>query len=337
MSMYMVLIFSCSEGEYSTNIVIDWIWSKNTPFKRLNGSDFDNSHSYQISMNGEGLILKFEDEDEDSEVNPNEIKSTWYRRWGGIDFIDKAYGLTNDIHLNHQIRSTLYKDFFAIKEAITDSYACDRSLNKESNTSPNKLNQLRIASNLNLNIPSTIVTSSRKHLLQFSEKFDSIITKSIQDFAGLSVNSIPFALYTSTFSIEDIKSMPTEFFPSFFQEKIEKEFEIRSFYLEGKFYSMAIFSQSDQKTTTDFRNYNFDKPNRNIPFKIPAGIEEKLHSLMMALDLNCGSIDLIKASDGRYVFLEVNPIGQFGMVSNPCNYYLEEIVAEYLVAGNNIN
>jgi hypothetical protein len=34
---------------------------------------------------------------------------------------------------------------------------------------------------------------------------------------------------------------------------------------------------------------------------------------------------------GEYVFLEVNPIGQFGMVSAPCNYNLEKKIAQYLI------
>jgi D-alanine-D-alanine ligase-like ATP-grasp enzyme len=53
--------------------------------------------------------------------------------------------------------------------------------------------------------------------------------------------------------------------------------------------------------------------------------------MMQKADLNCGSLDLIKSKDGRYVFLEVNPSGQFGMVSYPCNYYLEEEVAKSLI------
>jgi hypothetical protein len=31
------------------------------------------------------------------------------------------------------------------------------------------------------------------------------------------------------------------------------------------------------------------------------------------------------------VFLEINPVGQFGMVSHPCNYYLEKRIAQNLI------
>jgi glutathione synthase/RimK-type ligase-like ATP-grasp enzyme len=86
----------------------------------------------------------------------------------------------------------------------------------------------------------------------------------------------------------------------------------------------------DTQTKVDFRNYNHVKPNRTVPFKLPADIAARISRLMAALELETGSLDLVKTTDGRYVFLEVNPVGQFGMVSIPCNYHLEQRVAEIL-------
>jgi glutathione synthase/RimK-type ligase-like ATP-grasp enzyme len=127
-----------------------------------------------------------------------------------------------------------------------------------------------------------------------------------------------------------IAKLPVKFIPSLIQQEIEKEFEIRSFYLDGKFYSAAIFSQLDNQTKIDFRNYNFHKPNRLIPYDIPVEIQKKLHRLMQKLQLNTGSLDILKSKDHKYYFLEVNPNGQFGMISKPCNFNLEHKIALYL-------
>lgn len=94
---------------------------------------------------------------------------------------------------------------------------------------------------------------------------------------------------------------------------------------------MAIFSQLDDKTKLDFRNYNEENPNRNVPFKLPHEVENKLRNLFEQLDLNTGSIDLILTPKNDFVFLEINPVGQFGMTSYPCNYYLEKKIAKYLI------
>jgi glutathione synthase/RimK-type ligase-like ATP-grasp enzyme len=128
-----------------------------------------------------------------------------------------------------------------------------------------------------------------------------------------------------------IEELPLNFHPTLFQEYIEKVFEIRSFYLNGLFYSSAIMSQNDRQTQIDFRNYNHTKPNRTPPYKLPNELENKLQKLMFDLNLNSGSIDLLVDKYGNYVFLEVNPIGQFAQVSKPCNYYLEEMIANSLI------
>lgn len=72
--------------------------------------------------------------------------------------------------------------------------------------------------------------------------------------------------------------------------------------------------------------------NRFVPYCLELSVEEKLISLMRYLGLNTGSIDFIATKENKIVFLEINPGGQFGgMVSKPCNYFLEKEVADYLL------
>ena len=94
---------------------------------------------------------------------------------------------------------------------------------------------------------------------------------------------------------------------------------------------MAIFSQNNEKTKLDFRNYDYSFPNRKTPFILPSKIEKKIRNFMNFIKLNCGSLDLILTPNSEYVFLEVNPVGQFGMVSSPCNYELEKKIANKLI------
>ena len=137
--------------------------------------------------------------------------------------------------------------------------------------------------------------------------------------------------FTSEFFTSDINKLPEDFKPTLFQELIEKKYEIRTFFLDGQLSSMCIFSQEDSKTNIDFRNYNFSKPNRRVPYSLPEEISIKLKDLFSLLDLNTGSVDLIKDKKGNYIFLEINSIGQFGMTSHPCNYSLEKQIAQHLI------
>ena len=108
---------------------------------------------------------------------------------------------------------------------------------------------------------------------------------------------------------------------------MDKLFEIRTFYLKRTCYSSAIFSQNDEKTKVDFRNYNYENPNRTPPFRLPKNIEKSIDLLMKKLDMTSGSLDFVYTKSKKFVFLEVNPIGQFQQVSLPCNYYLEKQIA----------
>jgi len=186
----------------------------------------------------------------------------------------------------------------------------------KSNT--NKIEVLELAKELNLSIPDTIITTLKKDLLNCKWR---LINKNISNIAHLSTKDKTY--HNRTVEIHP-DLLPETFFPSLFQKLIDKKYELRIFYLKKKFYSMAIFSQEDAKTALDFRNYNYLKPNRTVPFELPLDIQNKLEKLMSRLELNTGSIDMIISKKDEFVFLEVNPDGQFGMVSQPCNYYLEK-------------
>ena len=181
----------------------------------------------------------------------------------------------------------------------------------------------------------TSVTNSKKELEEFRERVGSVITKGIHESLHFSDDDCFYSVYTEEIDNDNIDQLSEYFYPSLFQSKLEKEYEIRSFYIDGEFYSMAIFSQSDETTKVDFRKYNEKKPNRNVPFKLPNEISLKLKLFMHEMDLSSGSIDLVYTISNEFIFLEVNPVGQFAMTSEPCNYYLEKTIAKKLIEYEN--
>lgn len=186
----------------------------------------------------------------------------------------------------------------------------------------NKIDILNLAVEVGLKIPDTIIANNFDRI-----RTNDYITKPLDNGTSFIHDNRKYTIFTTI-----ISKINRKFIPSLIQEKIEKKYEIRTFYLDGECYSMAIFSQNDKQTQVDFRQYNYSKPNRNIPYKLPLEIEEKLKKLMDGLQLKTGSIDIIKGIDGEYYFLEVNPVGQFGMTSKPCNYNLEKKIYEKLIS-----
>lgn len=60
--------------------------------------------------------------------------------------------------------------------------------------------------------------------------------------------------------------------------------------------------------------------------------EKKIQKFMNKIGLKTGSIDVILTPENEFYFLEINPTGQFGWVSQNCNFYLEKEIAKFLIS-----
>lgn len=328
----MVAIFSFHTMDYSTEEVADWIEYMGEKAVRINGLDLLNRNGLSISS--------IEDDEDDmiSGVKISDIDAIWYRRWidfGAFDDIE----FKDDPTLFSQVNSYRRKEFNSLSNALKIKIRNKKSLGHGAygKSGKSKFEQSLIAQEIGIKIPDTIITDNKKDLIKFVEKNGgSVITKGINNLGSFTINKDLYSTYTTVVSRDNMDYIPDSFFPSMFQQKLEKTVELRVFYLHGEFNTMAIFSQNDSQTSVDFRKYNYKKPNRKVPYTLPTDIERKLKLLMEELHLDTGSIDVIISKDTQeFYFLEVNPAGQFGMVSYPCNFNLEKKIAQFLMKNPN--
>jgi ATP-GRASP peptide maturase of grasp-with-spasm system len=342
----MVLIFS-NANDPSTDKVIDWLYYFGTEFIRINEIDFYD-FIQGIFLSNEELKITFSFNGQERFLS--EVTAVWFRRhlYSANRLYEKMgnkeYFIKNDendvaLHLDQKnstkIKNNIDREFRVIRDYVFSKLQkCPIVLGHWKENHENKLMVLDAATSVGLLIPDTALITSQKQLLEQKERKGRLITKClsyapsfIMDELGKPISNYTSEVYTGN---EDNLKLANRFFGSLIQKKVDKRIEIRVFYLDGIFYSMAIFSQQSSETKIDFRNYDWETPNRCVPYKLPMNIEEKLSKLMALLKLNTGSIDLIVNTTGEYIFLEVNPVGQFGMVSSPCNYYLEREIARFL-------
>ncbi len=194
---------------------------------------------------------------------------------------------------------------------------------------PNKLILLSKAREVGLKIPNTLISSSDK-IIKSELLQQELITKPIQEIFNFRSKKEIHTSFTHFIDVEYTNENKDLIFPSLIQEKIEKKYELRIFYFNKEFHSMAIFSQTDDKTRTDFRDYNYEKPNRMVPYTLPNEIKKKLKKLINVIDYHSCSFDMIVNMKNEYVFLEVNPLGQFDLESVTCNFKIEKKIVEYL-------
>ena len=306
--------------EKSSDDVANYFLFNNDAFLRINFDQLkiNKNFDFYYNLNDNDSSISFSEK----KINYNERKVIWYRRLGKKEKTIKIVEKNFD-HSNFKLFTNFINKEWESFTHLFINIISNNSIWLDRPYKINKLKVLNLAMSSDLKIPKTLITNNLKYI----DKIKNYITKPLDNTTGFFYKKNFFATYTT-----GLNKFYTSFSPSLIQEKIEKKYEIRTFYLDGECYSMAIFSQNDKQTQVDFRQYNYSKPNRNIPYKLPLKIEEKLKKLMDGLQLKTGSIDIIKGIDGEYYFLEVNPVGQFGMTSKPCNYNLEKKIYEKLIS-----
>lgn len=313
----MLLIISETHDGF-TNEVCEWLKYFGLNFLRINSEDAVEVKYINLYENEINLIIN-----STIDINLSHIKLVWYRM-GYIDFLGK-YKLANK-HLNGY---EIFLNYEATKlnQFVLNSLKEKTVLCNLNSILVNKLDYLIAAVKCGLKVPETIITSYRTIAEKFLVKSKAIV-KPIGESMSIFDKKHSYYTYTNNIIKSDLNQSTT--FPSLFQSKIDKWIEIRIFFLENFFFSMAIFSQSNNKTSTDYRNHDFDTMNRMVPFKLPNYIKKKIKKLIKIKKVSTGSIDMIIDNNNNYYFIELNTVGNIEMVSKNCNYSIEKIIAENL-------
>ena len=270
------------------------------------------------------------------EVHLRDIKAAWYRK-GRHWLCRRARGVDLPLapSLREHLESKRSMDEFRLSEFVHEQIARRVfTLGNPARGNLNKLSVLQLAREVGLLTPRTVVVERKADIQRLLADEPRVVTKSISDgiyFFDGNATERGYFTYTEAVDEQVAERLPCRIDPSLFQACIDKELDVRVFFLLGAFYAMAILSHRDPQTRIDFRKYNEDEPNRCVPYRLPKDVEQRLADLFARLDLNTGSVDLVVDRQGRHFFLEINPVGQFSSVSKSCNYGLERAIAKVLM------
>lgn len=203
-----------------------------------------------------------------------------------------------------------------------------------------KVCQMMIASQVGLKIPDTLYTARPSLVKNFYARHEgNIIYKPFSGFAHLVEGEGEgkpkvARLYTSRVKeahlVEPAGFIPT---PCIFQPYVEKEVELRIVIVGRRVFACSIHSQQSELSRDDWRRFDFENTPYE-PFELPAEIEQKLLTLMDRLGLVFGSVDMILTPGGEYIFIEINPNGQFDWIAQRTGLPIYEALAEMLLAGS---
>lgn len=326
----MVLLLS-EEFERTTDEVVQWLLTYGIGFLRINKEDEVKIVSVSPSRGTLEVEVK------GSVYDLSQFSHVWYRRGSlHLNCLKAAFAeLGNEPNRIRQVGQFLSNEWKILQQYIF--YSLEQKeivLGNFSKSFINKPIVLSIAKECGLSIPETVI-SSKGDIINNEALSKPLITKPISEAETFQNSDGSYSKMLTTTIQKATLNVDSEFFPSLVQHNLEKWVELRIFFLNDAFYSMAIFSQNNSKTSTDYRNYDDERPNRMVPFLLPKHIEQKIKRLMDKLGLDTGSVDMIVTPQREFFFLEVNPVGNIEMVSKNCNYPIERDIANYIAYGKN--
>lgn len=317
----MILVLSFNHYEQGTDPVIDWLLYHKADFVKVTIQDLiQTDTSFKIDINAGRIIVKGKDITDD-------IKVIWYRRFEAELVVD----LPKNKHTSQalfELKNEVEVTITYLKRILSDKkwmpYNDGIRLDKPEVT--------YLAEQFGVKTPKSIITNNLQDVIAFQKSVKAdLITKPIRHSSYFIDGEYTYSIYTQKLKKEKIKELPEYFVLTLFQECIDSEFEIRVFYLDGEFYATAVIITEKKEDVVDVKlNYESESINW-LPYKLPKVFEEQLDSFMRHINLNTGSIDVMKTKKGEYIMLEVNPVGQFSAPGYRCNYNLEEKIAKWLI------
>lgn len=199
----------------------------------------------------------------------------------------------------------------------------------------NKLLQLKIAREAGFNIPTTLITNDPGKIKTFIIKHHKkgVIFKTLFPVVWMGEREMRLT-YTDEIKLDDLPSDEIlQCTPGIFQNKIQKQFELRVTCFGDHLIAAKLKSQQHPKGIMDWRYV----PANELAieeFKLPEEIASKCRQFMKKLGLAMGCFDFIVTPENEYYFLEINEQGQFLWVEsiNP-DIKMLDAFTEFLING----
>lgn len=195
-----------------------------------------------------------------------------------------------------------------------------------------KASQLGLAASLGFDVPPTLVSNDPDEFLEFYRRHNGHI---ISKLPGSTFNrhfGLELGRYTEIVRPRDVgHAASVRFGPVIFQAYVAKRIELRITVVGERVFAAEIHSQANRRTRHDWRRYDLaNTPHRT--HALPKGIEQACLRLVKRLGLCYGAIDMVLTPDGRYVFLEINPNGQFLWIEQMTHLPISDAIAELLTS-----
>lgn len=189
--------------------------------------------------------------------------------------------------------------------------------------------QLATASRLGLGVPDTVITNEPSAVRSFAGR-----GKTITKLLGASsiyeegLRKVGFTRLVGEADLTDLRGIDVT--AHCFQSWVPKLFETRVIVVGKTMTAVAIHAGSTSSYVdwrTDYGSLSYEL------VELPEQVRNGVRRLMDSFGLAYGALDFVVTPDGEWIFLEVNPTGQYGWIEGETGVPLTDQLAELLAEG----
>lgn len=255
---------------------------------------------------------------ESGPVTFDDCRVVWWRR-------PQPFGLHPDVtdsHSQNFALSEAYAAFSGLWLTLDAFYINHPTRDDEA---ARKVYQLQVARQVGLRTPETRITNSPEEARLFIEQRGPTRTV-YKAFSGTE----RAWRETRLLKPEEMDQLANvQYTPVIFQEYIQAGVDLRITVVGERIFPAAIHSQ-ETEYKVDFRMDM--QAARFEALELPRQVDTRLRDLMSRLGLVYGAIDMRRTPDGEYVFLEINPSGQWLFVEERTGQPITDAMAALMLA-----
>ncbi|GAA3133316.1 MvdC/MvdD family ATP grasp protein [Streptosporangium carneum] len=318
----MILVLT-SDGDEHADRVVDMLTASDADVAVFDPASYPTAATLEIGHSGDGSTRRTLVAD-GREVVLDELTALWYRR-----------PLPPVADPRVTARAHVEQECLVVAESLWDSLDCltvpaSRPVIDRAARKPYQLEQAR---RLGFELPATLITTDPESFLDFYDRHEGrVITKPVHG-NQLEAGGERFGRFAAPVSPMDLAHADAlRLCPVIVQAYVPKRVEVRATVVGREVFAAEIHSQVSNHTRHDWRHY--DPGATPIkPHELPAEVSARCVALVERLGLTYGAIDLIVTPEGRHVFLEINPNGQFLWIEAATGLPIGAAVRDLLMSG----
>lgn len=299
----MLFILTNSQ-DVTASFLIPALEKSGMPFIRFDTDSVLRNAVFQFSIGIPRLQLN------GSWYEPRQISNIWYRR--PEEFRSDRFDDTPEGKYARAEWTEFFENFFAHvpKERWMNHPSANASASR-------KLEQLSTACQFGMKVPDTLVTQEPEELKAFYAKHGGrLIVKPLSSgYVERGKEEADSLIYTNQLRLADLEKLDDlATCPTLFQEFIQKDYDVRITVVDTELTAVKLEAkETDGTQRCDIRRNNMAGVEHSV-IDLPEHVVAGIWKLVKKYGLRFAAIDMVVSLVGEWLFLEINPNGQWAWI-----------------------